>query len=74
MEVRLILLGRDAHMGNHHNVWARLNDADYQKLVWLRDKYNDLSYSKVSFADVLRTAINQLYLNETKEDLMEKSL
>ena len=59
-------------MENHHNVWARLNDSDYNQLVHLRNKFNRVSYSKVSFADVLRTAINELYLSETKKDLVEK--
>lgn len=47
-----------------HNVSVRLDESDYKKLKFLHDKYNKMSYGKVSLADVLRTAINIVYEQE----------
>lgn len=49
-----------------HNVWTTLDDAEYQQLLYLQDKYNQVSYSNVSFSVILRKALKELYLMETR--------
>lgn len=55
-------------MAEHHNVSVRLNETDYKQLLFLHDKFNRMSYGKVSLADVLRIAVKELYLIESKEE------
>lgn len=50
-----------------HNVSVRLNESDYKLLLYLHEKFNRMSYGKVSLADVLRIAVKQLYMSETEE-------
>jgi hypothetical protein len=52
----------------YHNVSVRLNDSDYKQLLFLHDKYNRMSYGKVSLADVLRISVTELFLKETTDD------
>jgi hypothetical protein len=52
----------------YHNVSVRLNDKDYNQLLFLHDKYNRMSYGKVSLADVLRISVTELFLKETTDD------
>lgn len=54
-------------MQNYHNVSVRLTDDEYNKLLFLLEKFNRMSYGKVSLADVLRTAIKDLHLQESKD-------
>jgi Ran GTPase-activating protein (RanGAP) involved in mRNA processing and transport len=50
----------------YHNVSVRLNDQDYKQLLFLHDKYNRMSYGKVSLADVLRIAVKELHVVESE--------
>jgi len=51
-----------------HNVSVRLDENDFKKLEAIKGKFDSKSYSKVSYADVVRVAINELY---DKEFLLE---
>lgn len=52
----------------NHNVSVRLNDSEMKQLKYLQDKYVKRSVGRVSFADVLREAIKELYIVETAKD------
>lgn len=52
----------------YHNVSVRLSDTDYKKLKFLHNKFNGLSYGKVTLADVLRISVNSLYETELEAE------
>jgi hypothetical protein len=54
-------------MQQYHNVSVRLSEQDYKQLLFLHDKYNRMSYGKVSLADVLRIAVKELYILESTD-------
>ncbi|MDQ0976639.1 hypothetical protein QFZ31_006691 [Neobacillus niacini] len=49
---------------NYHNVSVRLTETDYKQLLEIHDKYNRMSYGKVSLADVLRLGVKELHIKE----------
>jgi len=49
----------------YHNVTVRLDENDYKQLLFIQEKYNRLSYGKVSLADVLRISVTETFLLET---------
>jgi hypothetical protein len=51
----------------YHNVSVRLKDQDYQKLLFLHQKFDSMSYGKVTLADVLRISVNETWLRESQE-------
>ena len=51
----------------YHNVSVRLKDQDYQKLIFLHQKFDSMSYGKVTLADVLRISVNETWLRESQE-------
>lgn len=53
---------------DYHNVSVRLNSEEYKQLEYIHNKYNRMSYGKVSLADVLRIAVKDLYLIEQEKD------
>jgi hypothetical protein len=55
-------------MQQYHNVSVRLSETEYKQLTELHDKFNRMSYGKVSLADVLRLAVKELYIAETNAD------
>ncbi|MCU4863136.1 hypothetical protein OB981_24180 [Bacillus cereus] len=50
-----------------YNVSVRFNEHDYKQLLFLHDKFNRMSYGKVSLADVLRIATKELYNIESAD-------
>jgi type IV secretory pathway VirB10-like protein len=48
----------------YHNVSVRLSETDYKKLKYIHEKHNRMSYGKVGLADVLRTALSELFITE----------
>ncbi|MCY8256472.1 hypothetical protein [Bacillus licheniformis] len=55
-------------MPEYHNVSVRLNTDEYKQLQFIHDKYNRMSYGKVSLADCLRIAVKELYLTEKTDE------
>jgi hypothetical protein len=51
----------------YHNVSVRLKDSDYQKLLFLHNKFSSMSYGKVTYADVLRIALTETFLRESND-------
>lgn len=54
-------------MPEYHNVSVRLTNEEYKKLSYLHEVYNSVSVGKVSLADVLRKAVNELHASESLE-------
>lgn len=58
-------------LDKYTNVSVRLSEDSYNQLLYLKEKYNRISYGKVSNADVIRTVIERVYQLE-KQDNEEK--
>lgn len=56
----------------NHNVSVRLNDSEFKQLQYLQQKYVKRSVGRVSYADVLRESIKELYIVETQRDKEEE--
>ncbi|MDA1509599.1 hypothetical protein PDJ86_22340 [Bacillus cereus group sp. TH36-2LC] len=56
----------------NHNVSVRLNDSEFKQLQYLQAKYVKRSVGRVSYADVLRESIKELYIVETQRDKEEE--
>lgn len=52
----------------NHNVSVRLSDSEFKQLQYLQAKYIKRSVGRVSYADVLRESIKELYLVEIERD------
>ncbi|MGD2330700.1 hypothetical protein [Bacillus amyloliquefaciens] len=55
-------------MAEYRNVSVRLSNDDFEQLQYLREKYDNISYGKVSNADVIRTAIKRVYQLEKETE------
>lgn len=60
-------------MPDYRNVSVRLSNDEFEQLQYLRERYAEISYGKVSNADVLRTAIKKLYKIESEIKEIEES-
>ncbi|MDZ4632284.1 hypothetical protein ORN01_25340 [Bacillus cereus] len=56
----------------NHNVSVRLSDSEFKQLQYLQAKYVKRSVGRVSYADVLRESIKELYIVETQRDKEEE--
>ncbi|MFX5502494.1 hypothetical protein ACM5ME_21230 [Bacillus subtilis] len=55
-------------MAEYRNVSVRLSNDDFEQLQYLREKYDNISYGKVSNADVIRTVIKRVYQLEKETE------
>lgn len=55
-------------LAEYRNVSVRLSNDDFEQLQYLREKYDNISYGKVSNADVIRTVIKRVYQLEKETE------
>lgn len=55
-------------MENHRNISVRLTSSENKEIEYLHSKFNSTGYGKVSLADILRIAVNELYLIEIQNN------